>query len=83
MFLTLDSHSSVRSLSSTASQTSMNASPAGSAQNILSAPTPWEATVAAAELDSPLETPSVKVKRTCPPHLPAQLTITSIDGAMR
>ena len=42
----------------------MNASPMGSALSILSAPTLWEATVAAAKLDSPLETPPVKVQRT-------------------
>ena len=36
----------------------------GSAQSILSAPTLWEATVAAAKLDSDLETTPVNVQRT-------------------
>ena len=51
--LTLDNQCFVCSLSSTALQILMNAFPMGSAQSILSAPTLWEATVAAAKWDSP------------------------------
>lgn len=41
-------------------QTSTNASTVESARSILSVPTPWEATVATAKMDSSLTTPSVK-----------------------
>lgn len=61
VFLTLDSQFFVCSLSSTASQTSMNASTVGSAQSILSVSTFWEATVASAIMDSSLTMPAVKV----------------------
>ena len=51
-----DTHPLAWPLSSTALQTLMNASRAGSARSIPSVPTPWEATAAAATLDSPLPT---------------------------
>lgn len=59
--LSPEPQSLVCSLSSTAPQTSMNASPMGSAQSMLSVSTPWEATIAAARLDSSLTTRAVKV----------------------
>ena len=71
--LNLDTWSLVCSLSSTAPQTLMNASPVGPALNILSAPTLWEATIAAAKLDSPLKTPAVKVQRTWSSFLATRL----------
>ena len=66
VFLTVDTQSFVCSLSSTAPQTSMTASPVESAQSILSVPTPWEATGAAVVMGSSLTTPPVKAQRACP-----------------
>lgn len=61
VFLNLDGQCFVCSLSSTASQTSMNASTVVSAQSTLSVSTLWEATVASAKMDSSLTTPAAKV----------------------
>lgn len=66
-------------------QTSMNASSAGSVQSTRNVPIPWEATVAAAKLDSSLKTPSVKMRMNVPiPELAQsrQLATTVLEATL-